>query len=381
MKLLLLNYEFPPMGGGAGNATYEIARELVKIGHSVDVLTSRFGDQPDEETLEGIRVYRVSSWRHGIHQAGLIGAFSYILLALIKLRGLLGKNQYDLTHYFFSLPTGVLSFYSHGIKGIPYIVSLRGSDVPGYDTSDPKLSILHRLLKPVNKRIWRQAERVIANSQGLKQLASKTSPDQAIGVICNGIDIKRFKPDRAAKLSSNGLRLLSVSRLIGRKGLDCLIDAVSRIKDTGVQLDIVGTGSIERQLKQLAKKREVHDRIHFHGYRSNSELVRLYNSADIFVQSSLSESINMALLEAMSCGLPIVASRVGGVPEIIQNGKNGILTNSGDSQDMAKAIRSLIDDPSLRSRISENNLAMIREKFGWNRVAERYQAVYEETAG
>jgi glycosyltransferase involved in cell wall biosynthesis len=329
--------------------------------------------------IEGVRVYRVTSWRHGIHDCGISGALSYVFFAFLKLRRMLRDNHYDMFHYFFSLPTGLLSLYSHGICRRPYILSLRGSDVPGYDTSSLQLNILHELLKPVTRRIWRKAEKVVAISHGLRELALRTRPSQSIGVIYNGIDTDLFKPEPARQRKfKNGVRLLCVARLIERKGLDYLFQAISEMKHPEIKIDLVGTGNNEQKLKMKAKELGIEDRVHFNGYKPPDELARLYNRADIFVLPSLSESLGMVLLEAMGCGLPIIASHVGGIPEIVKNGENGILVNSGSAAEIKKAILCLMDDPALRDHLSRNNISKIRSQFTWEKIAVQYENAYQE---
>ena len=175
LKILIANYEFPPIGGGASKVSYELAKTLVNLGHEVHVLTSRIGGMPSFESIDGIIVHRVWSWRNGIHDCGLKGAFTYLLSALPRLRRILNTEDIDVVHYFFGLPTGFLSLYSNNIRGIPYIVSLRGSDVPLYDLDSRKLVFLHRLTRPISRHIWRRASRVIAVSRGLRDLAMTLS--------------------------------------------------------------------------------------------------------------------------------------------------------------------------------------------------------------
>jgi glycosyltransferase involved in cell wall biosynthesis len=367
------------MGGGASSATYNLALELVKLGHSVDVLTSRFGDQPSEEIINGIKVYRVTSWRHGIHNCGLRGAISYVVFAFFSLRGLLKKNRYDLLHYFFGLPTGLLSLYSHGVKNQPYILSLRGSDVPGFDATSLKLRFLHWLLKPITVRIWKKAERLVAVSHGLREMAQRTLPGRPIGVVHNGIDTDIFKPVPNHNDHSNGsVRLLCVSRLIERKGLDYLFQAMAEMNDPRIRVDIVGTGSSEQRLKSKVRGLGLETQVHFWGYKTAFELVDLYNQADIFILPSLSEGLAMVLLEAMSCGLPIIATNVGGIPEVVADGENGILIPPGKVNAIIQAIHRLVRDSVLRSRISRNNPSKIREQFTWTKGALGYQAMYDQ---
>jgi UDP-N-acetylglucosamine:LPS N-acetylglucosamine transferase len=109
MRVLIANYEFPPVGGGASKVSYELAKKLVDKGHHVVVLTSRFGNLPRLHKQDGIIIHRVWSWRKGIHDSGLRGAFTYLLAALPVLRRILKEEQIDVVHYFFGLPTGLLS--------------------------------------------------------------------------------------------------------------------------------------------------------------------------------------------------------------------------------------------------------------------------------
>lgn len=377
MNILLLNYEFPPLGGGASKATYHMAIELVRLGHTVTVLTSRAANQPSEEMIEGVTVYRVTSWRRGIHDCGVIGAFTYILFALPKLRLLLKRNDYDVLHYFFSLPTGLLTLYSHAIRDRPYILSLRGSDVPDYDPSNQVLQLLHRPLRPLTRYIWRQAECTIALSNAFRQLAWDTAPDQSLDVIYNGIDTQFYKPMARQRSDGTHVRLLCVSRLIKRKGLNYLIDALVMLSEAPIELDIVGTGNFEKSLKAQVEKADLGNRIRFLGFRPPHELRELYNRADIFILPSLAESFGMVLLEAMSCGLPIIASNVGGIPEIVTDGENGILVQHACPNELAGAIERLVNDRLLRQQMTQNNLAKIHAMFEWKSIARQYQNVYE----
>lgn len=377
MKLLLLNYEFPPLGGGASHAAYHLARELVRRGHSVDVLTGRFGDQPAEEQIDGVRVFRVPSWRKGVHDCGLRGALSFVGFGLFALRRLLRRERYDLLHYFFGLPTGLLALYSFGVRRLPYIVSVRGSDVPGYDATDPRLRWLHRLLAPLTRWIWRRARRVVAVSHGLRELVLQTAPRQRVDVIYNGIDPALFAPP-AQTAPSGALRLLCVSRLIDRKGIEYLLRALARIDDPRVCLTIIGSGSGERQLRGIAHALGLDGRVQFQGFRPQHELPPLYGQADAFVLPSIAESFGRVLIEAMSSGLPVVASRVGGIPEVIKHGENGLLVDPRNAHQIAEAILTLARDPALRARLGENNRAAVLARFTDAVMTDRFLAIYEE---
>ena len=134
MRILLLNYEYPPLGGGAGLATAALAEGLAEQGVAVDVVTAGLDSVTgSEEARDGrLRVHRVRSRRTGIHEAGMLDAASYLRAALPLVRRLLRTHRYDAAHFFFSLPTGALLPFLD-LRGTPVVVSLRGPDVPGYD--------------------------------------------------------------------------------------------------------------------------------------------------------------------------------------------------------------------------------------------------------
>ena len=226
MRLLFINYEFPPVGGGAAYASLAAARELVSMGHDVHFLTAGTPTDCLGEDVDGIRVHRVRAHRNSVHQAGLLGAVSFIISAAIRMHSLLREHDYDVCHYYFGVPTGLLSVVPGAHRRLPYVVSLRGSDVPGYD---PALRFLHRALWPLTRHIWRDAFRVVANSRDLRRLARESSPGIPIDVIANGASVSELNPPRSA--ANSGIRLLTVSRLIPRKDLETLIVALAQTND------------------------------------------------------------------------------------------------------------------------------------------------------
>ena len=203
MRILVLNYEYPPLGGGAAVATAALAQGLLERGVAVDVVTAGAGThmerrapgRPAEPPTEGgLTVYRVKSRRTGIHEAGMGDAASYLVAALPLIRRLLRTHTYDAVHVFFSLPTGALLPFLR-LRDTPVVVSLRGSDVPGYDPHNSTLQWAHRLLAPLTRWIWRRADRVVAVCDSLGRLALQTLPDLDYAVVPNGVDLALFHPD------------------------------------------------------------------------------------------------------------------------------------------------------------------------------------------
>ena len=378
MHILLLNYEFPPAGGGAGFATYNIGRELVQMGVKVDVLTSRIEGEADGAILDGMRIYRVPSWRKGIHDCGMLGAYSYVGFALRKRSKLVKSTKYDLEHFFFSLPTGILSLSPIQKRKHPYIVSLRGSDVPEYDPFNQKLEKVHKILLPLTKSIWRNASAVVALSQGLKDIALKTAPDQKIDIISNGIEIDLFYPAATEKKQNGPLKLITVSRLLERKGIHHLLEAIAKPSPLPVTLTIVGTGSYEEELRRICAELDLNDRVNFTGFIRRDELPELYRRYDVFALPSQTESFGLVFAEAMSCGLPIMGTFVGGIPELVRHETDGILVNPAKPGEIRESLETMLNNPEKRIAMGIAARQRIEEKYSWRVIAEQYLECYQK---
>lgn len=380
MNVLLINYEFPPLGGGAGRGTHNLARGLATAGHSVDVLTSRAIDDRKTELIDGFRVHRVKSYRKGIHDSGFRGAFTFLLFALPVFLRLTSSGKYDIVHYFFSLPTGLLRFLPGKHRRVPYIVSLRGSDVPDYDMFNTSLQFAHKLLMPITRSIWRNSAQVVALSSDLAKTAAKVDGEVDIKIIPNGIESELFvhdaniKYEHRKKNPSKKVQLICVTRLIERKGVQVLLQAMAKLNES-VYLTIVGEGNYKATLQALAHRLELDSKVHFYGYCPREQLVQLYNQSDIFVLPSMAESFGMVFVEAMSCGLPVIGASVGGVPDIIQE-DNGVLVEPGSVEDLVVAIQNLATEPELREQFGLANREKAVERYSWRSVAERYEMVY-----
>ncbi len=334
--------------------------------------------------MDGFSVHRVKSYRKGIHDSGFRGALTFLLFAAPVFLRLTNSRDYDIVHYFFSLPTGLLRFLPGRHRKIPYIVSLRGSDVPNYDAFNWSLQLVHKLLNPVTRTIWRKAAQVVALSADLARTASKVDSNTDIRIIPNGIESELFlcdpyiKSEHRKLYPTDHVQLICVTRLIERKGVQVLLQAISQLDDC-VYLTIVGEGNYMTELLALADQLNVRSKVRFHGYCPREDLIHLYNISDIFVLPSMAESFGMVFVEAMSCGLPVIGARVGGVPDIVKE-ENGILVEPGSVEGLVTAIKSLAKQRTLREQIGFANRQKAIENYSWRHVGECYEAVYKQVA-
>jgi glycosyltransferase involved in cell wall biosynthesis len=377
MKLLLLNYEYPPLGGGAGRAMQSIAKQLTAIGHDVDIITSHTKFSFDYILDEGVKVYFVPSLRKGIHDCGLRGAFTYLIFAYLKLLKLFRHNKYDFIHYFFSLPTAFLSILPGKHRKLPYIVSLRGSDVPNYDIYNRKLKLLHKIYLPITKFIWKKAKAVIAVTTSLKETALRTKPNQLIDVIPNGIDTNIFSPVEC-KRNDNKFHLITVSRLIERKGIQYILNAMSELNDESIHLSIVGEGNYEKELRNMCNKLGLKSVVTFTGFRRRDAIPVYFSQSDVFILPSLAEAFGNVIAEAMACGLPIISTNEGGIPDLVGE-ENGILVEPGNVEQIKSAIMAMKTNEEMRIRMGKANTVKIEQKYKWEKVAIAYNRIYEKS--
>jgi len=367
----MANYEFPPIGGGAGKANLCLLKQYAgRDDLVIDVLTS--APKPGfsiAKFADNITIYKVGVHKKNLHFWRKVEVIEWLIKAAGHYRSLLKANDYDLAHAFFAFPTAYLCLRS--APKLPYIISLRGSDVPGYNV---RLQADYKLLAPLFRRIWRSAAAVAANSQGLAELAKKFTPDLDIGVINNGIDTETFYPSPDRGLA-RPVKVLTVCRLISRKRIDLLIETVAGAKAIGVdiELNIAGEGNLTAKLKRLTEKVGVAACVNFLGRVPADKIPTLYRDNDIFIMSSAHEGMSNAMLEAMACGLPIVTTRCEGVEELIAD--NGIVVEQPSPASMAEAIKSLVDDPVRYEKMCDASVNRAKQ-FTWSRVANQYLDCY-----
>lgn len=371
MRILMLNYEYPPLGGGGSNACKYILKEFAKKNLEVDLVTSSPADTFETEKMGStISIYKLPVNKKDIHYWTQREIITYSLKAQGYIKNLLKEKEYDVCHAFFGIPCGAIAYLFR--EKMPYIVSLRGSDVPGFNN---RFSFQYVFLKPVIKKVWSEAGAVVANSEGLKELALKTSHDQKISVIHNGIDISEFKPDLTKADKNKEFSIICVSRLIERKGIRFLIEAIGKLKDRDIKLTLVGEGNQEKELKELAVNLGISDRVDFKGYMNHDSIAELYKNSDVFVLPSLNEGMSNALLEAMASGLPVIVTDTGGTAELVDG--NGVIVPMGDLEAIVEAISGLFNNPEMCQQMSIKSRRNA-EGMAWGAVGNKYIRTYEK---
>ena len=382
MKILFLNYEYPPLGGGAGNATEYLLREYAKIPDlEVHLVTSSVDAQEHHFAVsEKIFVHSVPIGKNPetLHFQSHLDVLRYSWVGYRFARKLLSQGGFTAIHAFFSVPCGVQASLLGRRFDIPYIVSLRGADVPGFSE---RFRLLYGVLQPIIRWVWRRAFAVVAVSQGMKALALRTDAKQAMSVIPNGIDFADFPKSLG---STDGvLRLISTSRLTPRKGLRYLIEALGILREkfaiTNVEVLLVGDGHERESLEKSARGYGVEKQVKFIGRVAHNRLAEWYAEADVFVLPSMNEGMSNAMLEALASGLPLLVTRTGGTEEVLEEGKNGLEIKMREAEDIAEKVKRLYDDVPLRLSMAQASRRKA-EEMSWENIAAAYHNLYREAA-
>ena len=377
MKILIISHEYPPIGGGGANACFFLARQFAQSGNDVDILTAMYAGLPKtEKTESGVKIYRVNCKRKNKEKSSFAEMLSFLCSAWRKAEKMASVNHYDKCLVFFGIPSGPIAFHLKKKYGLPYVVRFGGGDIPG---AQKRFKYIYKVLSPILRKIWGEADALIANSAGLKKRAQRFENRYKIQVIENGVDDQFFCPPDIKKEDST-LKILFVSRLIEGKGLQFIIPNIKDINNEvakkvkkGIKLLIVGDGPYRQTLETLTKENGADCIVSFEGRKDKDEVREYYRSADLFILPSLSEGMPNVVLEAMASGLPIVMTPCEGSKELI-NG-NGIISKHDG---FGEALIKMCTSDEQRIRMGQSSRTLVQERFRWELIAKKYLVLMGE---
>ena len=372
IRLLVVNYEYPPLGGGSSPVTLNLAKTLAAQGHEVDVVTTGFRHLPREENAFGVRVVRVRALRSRMELCHVHEMLSFVVAGSARVLSLCRQKDYDLCHVHFFVPTGLVAFLLHRQRGFPpYVVTCHGSDVPGYNPD--RFRHIHRVTPPLLAGIGNAAEAVIAPSSAMEKLITRGIPGLKgpLRRIPYGIDAHDLTP------AEKEPKILVAARLFERKGVREVIEALRELRPNGYSLEVAGDGPERGRLEALTRESGVPAR--FHGWLDREQMDELFARCRIFVLATRIDNFPSSLLEAMAAGCAIVTTRAGGCPEVI--GDTGLLVDHGDSNQLRESLRALTSDPGLCRDLGARARARALGRFDWSTIAAAHEAVFREAIG
>lgn len=369
---------------------YELAKSLVKRGVNVKVVSSNDGYSLSHEFMEGIEIYRYNyvfpkSFQKITYKGGMPATLKRSLFAKLQLpffltalflKSLKVCKDCDLIHVHLT-PLGLIAFFLTLIHKKPVILTVLGSDVN---------LLSNQLQIKISKFIFNKVNVITSVSYAMKKkiIELNVKPDK-VKFLPFGIDVDTFKPRPRQNIRDN-LHLplkkkivLFVGLLIPVKGVNYLIDAIPDVlmvhKDA--YFIFIGHGQLKQYLIEKAGDYGIKSSMLFVGNKPHSEIPYWLNASDILVVPSLSEGRPNVILEAMASEVPVVATNTGGIPELVEDGKNGFLVKKEDSVDLSNKISELLTNEKLRLAMQKySRQSIFAKNLSWDNSAEEFRKIY-----
>jgi len=371
MRILVLNHEFPPIGGGGGRAAEDICRGLTKWGHEIKVLTAHIKGLPREEERDGYTIVRLSSLRTQPYKASFLSMAAYVLAGLWTGRRLILSFKPQVIHAHFAVPAGALAWALSRFTGIPYVLTVHLGDVPG--GVPEKTGGWFRWIYPFTRSIWRNANRIVAVSEFTRQLALKNY-NVKIQVIPNGVDLSTVQPDLIHL--NQPPRIVFAGRFMAQKNPLQLVQTLNGLKQLQWQCVMIGDGPLMQDVKRAVAELDLEDRFQFTGWIDPQDVLNWFDKSDILFMPSRSEGLPVIGVQALAKGLAIVAGRVGGFVDLVDNNKNGYLIRQEDAGEFRTSLLGLLSDSN--RLLSFRNASLEKAKyFEINQVVKEYENLFQ----
>ncbi|MEA2042677.1 MAG: glycosyltransferase family 4 protein [Bacteroidota bacterium] len=372
MKLLILNYEYPPLGGGAGIVSKYHAEGLAKIGHQVTVLTAWFKGEKEIDERENLKIIKLKSKRRYDYKSTPDEWISWIFKSKRFLADYLVSNPQDYCLAHFALPGGEVAKYLHRKFNLPYAVISHGQDIPWFF---PKQMFKYHLITYFwIKRICKKADKLILLTDAMKQNADRFMgkfKDKNI-IIPNGCETTNFFPNY--KKRSEKFKIIFAGRLVSQKSPFVFLKALSLLKKqigSKFTVNILGNGDLKDKMQQFVSQNGLENEVYFKGWVSKREMLEEYQTAHVQVMSSAAEAMSIAALEAISSGVYLISTPVSGNTDIIEDGVNGEIFPFKDATVLSNKLEQYYKDKySENYKVFDNFLSNFRKKYDWSSIVE-----------
>ncbi|MDP3741431.1 MAG: glycosyltransferase family 4 protein [bacterium] len=370
-RILIFSVAYHPAIGGAELAVRNITDRLLH--YEFDLITCALKPgHPAREKIGNVNVYRVGF-------GSRLGRLLYPVLAYRLGAKLHRKNPYQIVWGIMAAYGAAAALMFKNKFKVKFLLTLQEGD---------SIEHIHSRVYGFRKfwqKAFKGADRIQAISNFLATWARWEGATCEIDVVPNGVDTEKFQfPISNFQSISNSkiFKIITVSRLVAKNGIDILIKAAEELKtlipDSRFVIQILGGGMDEKKLKKLATDLKVEDVVEFKGEISPSEVPQYLAQAHVFVRPSRSEGLGSAFLEAMAAGLAVVGTSVGGIPDFLIDHKTGLFCEMNDPKDLAEKILLLFKDEELRREIGRNAEALVLERYTWDHVVEQMDNSFQK---
>lgn len=369
MRILVLVHEFPPVGGGGGRVVEDIYRGMQQRGHEAVVVTPYIKGLPRYEEAGGVKIERIYSGRRSPYRATLFDMAAYIAVGFFRCLKLIRRWKPDVIHVHFAVPAGALAWALSKITKIPYVITAHLGDVPGGVPA--KTDRWFKWIYPFTPMIWNEASEVTAISEHTRRLAKKYYAPQ-IHVIPNGVDLDVLIPEEIKICDSP--RIVFAGRIVTQKNPIFFVQILNQIKDIPWDCVMLGDGVLKESVELEIKKLNLQDRISLHGWVYPNVVIEWFSKSHILMMPSLWEGLPVVGVQALSMGLAVIASPVGGLLDLVVPGKNGFLVEGDGVDAWEDKLRVLLTDPQKLVEFRKYS-RQVAEKFSLSKIVQSYEEI------
>lgn len=363
--------------GGTEIAAYHLAVEMAKKDNNVDIFTTSIDSKNSFELSQNMNIHRYGT---NFRIASANVALNLVFKPL--------KYDLDIVHAHSPIPYSDLPALLYAKrKKVPFLLTYQydGQETGGSFIRNAGVSVYNKYLL---NRVLDYADVIIATTKAYAEKSKFLKGyNDKITLIPNGINIDEFKINYSKEecrnklgLSSDKGIILFLGSLVPYKGPDILLNAFSRVKKEidDVELVFAGRGGMQEYLEKLAEKLNIEKNVKFAGFVHEDLKPLYYKAADIFClpSTNMGESFGIVNLEAMACGIPIISSKLGGIPDIVKDMENGVLTKPGDPESLADALIFLLENDDIRKKMGKDGRKKV-EEYSWEKIAEKTERIYD----
>lgn len=386
-NILIFSIAYIPFVGGAELAVKEITDRIpawnseTSADFSFDMITLRFNKNwPKFERIGNVNVYRISSPK-----------IFFPFVAFFKATVLHIKKRYSVVWSIMANRAGYAAlFFKLTHPKVKYLLTLQEGDTIDYPKK--RAGFLWLFVGFLFRKIFTKADCVQAISNYLADWARSMGKKDCVEIVPNGIGLNNLKNKISNLKNKERKIIITTSRLVPKNGVDILIEAISELKKEGlsgdIQCQILGSGPEEEKLKDLTRILGLSNDVVFLGHIDPEVVYTYLSSADIFVRPSRSEGLGSSFLEAMGAGLPVIGTRVGGIPDFLKDPTDvgedkatGLFAKVNDPKDLADKIRMLINNDNLAQMIALNGKNLAVKEYSWDNLASRMKVIFNNLIG
>ena len=368
MRILVLIHEFPPIGGGGGRVAEDICGKLAHRGHEVKVLTTHLKGLPDKEERNGTQIIRFRTLRTQPYRASFLSMAVYVLAGLWVGLRLIGSFKPDMIHAHFAVPAGALAWMLSRLTRTPYVLTVHLGDVPG--GVPEKTDEWFRWIYPLTPYIWRNAREIVAVSEFTRQLALKRY-NQRIQVVPNGVDLNALMPGQI--FLNDPPRIVFAGRFMEQKNPIQVVQTLNELKEFKWQCVMIGDGPLMEDVRCAIHDFGLDGRFQLTGWIEPQNVLNWFDKSDILFMPSRSEGLPVVGVQALAKGLAIVANRVGGFVDLVDDDRNGYLET--DATKYPTLLSSLLSDSN--RLLAFRNASLDKAKaFELEQIVREYESIF-----